>query len=99
MISIRHQQPGLLTVLLLAGLLLAGRAALAAHTYEHDLGEAHTECAICEFGQAFKDELVSSVESSQITVLHEARRVSGDVAIITPRRNPYPARAPPHPTP
>lgn len=48
----------LASVLLLAGVLLAGRLAMATHPYEHDLATVSPDCKQCEFCHFFNDSLV-----------------------------------------
>lgn len=97
MVSIRKPRSRLLTTVLFACLLVSGRAALAAHVYEHDLAAAPSDCTVCALGHAFKDDLVSSAEAPNCAVVHENRPISGDAVVVNPPRSPYRARAPPTP--
>lgn len=95
MLSMWTQRPRFLTIALLAGLVLAGRMALATHGYEHNMGEAVHECAVCEFGHISKDDLVAIAEAPQLAVVHENRRLAAVAVAIFPPSGPYLARAPP----
>ena len=97
MVSTGKPPSRLLSVVLLACLLVSGRVALAAHVYEHDLEAAQSECAVCEFGHVFKDDLVPSAESRDAAMAYEIRRFVADIASVRPFRGRRLARGPPSP--
>ena len=85
----------LLVVLLLAGLLLAGRAASSFHDYAHDLALGDTECEVCELGHVFKNDVVPARATSPETAVEVLSAPSAlDTVRVFPS-TPYRSRAPP----
>jgi hypothetical protein len=81
--------------LLLAGLLLVGRFALATHAYEHDLAIACNGCELCELSQASGDSFVVGATLEALWLVTEPP-ASPAVALppVSRVRTP-PTRAPP----
>jgi len=95
MVSIRKPRSHLLTTVLFVCLLVSGRAALAAHAYEHDLAAAPSDCTVCVLSHAFKDDPVPGAEAPNGAVVHKNHSISGDSVTVIPARSPHRARAPP----
>jgi hypothetical protein len=90
--TVRHP---LLKVLLLAGILLAGRFLLATHPYEHDLATLGTHCVLCDICQVFADGLVeSSISISETYTLESPQQASRIPNFLSRKSTRFP-RAPP----
>ncbi|NIM27997.1 MAG: hypothetical protein GTO67_09110 [Gammaproteobacteria bacterium] len=83
-------------VLLLIALLLAGRSFLASHHYEHDLVQAETECDVCEFFHASKDDEASVVIADPHLAAPPLVPISVRGNRISLAHSAYRPRAPPH---
>ena len=85
----------LLGVLFLAGLLLAGRTALALHDYQHDLAKPNTECKVCALGHVFKSELVEQCATHTTPAFEVLCEFAGCITLVVYPRASYLSRAPP----
>ena len=85
----------LLAALLLAGLMLAGRTALAIHGYSHDLAQPGTECGVCDLGHLSKSDHVDvcTAHPAAAFEVHCAPDVHTTVVVLA--SSPYLPRAPP----
>jgi len=85
----------LLGVLLLAGLLVAGRTALACHHYEHDAATPDTKCELCHLSQISKHGLAQIAAAHAPDTVGVAKpSAARPVAIVFPLTA-YWSRAPP----
>lgn len=95
MIASEPSRRALAAVLLLAGLVLAGRMALAVHPYEHDLAEFSVECDLCECCQVNGDDLHKTATASNEAPATEQVLPAVSGPELPFRRGPCLPRAPP----